>query len=155
LKNLSFSPEHLNEALIKVYNRDQQYWDSLYNPALRNRERRFNRPMWVCDSINQKIVEHILDHQGWPKGMTEQANLGLFLTILHSSDKVFLPHVRDGFNKRIITSQYYATLIDIINVRNYGKQLFGTYLLLDKNGEGYFPPGISLSVDSTSVQNKL
>jgi hypothetical protein len=88
-----------------------------------------NERMVKIDRANQKTVFALLNKQGWPEGLSEDANTAIFLVIDHadlSAQKKYLPLVREQADRGVIKISLWATLYDRVLMYTGKKQIYGT-----------------------------
>ena len=83
---MSYERSELDSLLCQVYEKDQSIRKESYKmfQAEMQERMKFQQRMDSIDSCNQEIVFSILDSIGWPKGLSEMANRGIFIVIDHA-----------------------------------------------------------------------
>lgn len=84
---------------------------------------------FAVDKDNQAFVSRVLDHMGWPKGLTEEANFAIFLVIDHAGleyQKKYLELVKNQSEAKVVAAGDYATLVDRILMKSGKPQEYGT-----------------------------
>lgn len=164
LEHFNFSNCNELESLLKnIYKRDQQYRDSLQinNDLDSLLIKRYGKQVVLSDHINKEMLKYIFRIIGWPdtRGMDSTAHYALWYVIFHSHDIEFInstkTHIKKAFDDSIISPQYYASLIDKINVRSGNKQIYGTYPSYDIKGKKIIIPQISIGIDSINIEREL
>lgn len=81
------------------------------------------------DAANQRIVFGMLDRQGWPDSLSEEANEAVWFVIQHASDedqKRYMPLVRSEAEKGRIPWSDYAASLDRMLKHDGLPQRYGT-----------------------------
>jgi hypothetical protein len=97
-------------------------------------------------SVNQIIVEKILDERGWlgEEIIGHYGNMALFLVIQHSNietQEKYLSMMREAVKKGNANPANLALLEDRVALRQGKKQIYGTQLAYDETtGESYVQP---------------
>lgn len=137
----SYELPELDSLLCQVYEKDQSIRKESYKMFQAEMQERikFQQRMDSIDSCNQEIVFSILDSIGWPKGLSEMANRGIFIVIDHAkleNQKKYLPLIKEQSDKGIIEKGDYATLLDRVLMKSNKKQIYGTQTIAkNKDGE--------------------
>ncbi len=102
--------------------------------------------LWeLKNKLNQENVdrlEEIIGEYGWPKKsyVRGSAALAAFLIIQHADieiQKKYLPLITDAANNKEASWSHLALLIDRINLREGGKQVYGSQIHQKENGDYY------------------
>ena len=136
--------------LDSVYYKDQHY-----RKRLRETEKKYgkNSPelneLWdkikKNDSENVVIVTQIIDEKGWlgKNIIGENGPTTMFLVIQHSNIDIqlkYLPIMKDAVSKGNAPADGLALLEDRIAIRQGKKQIYGSQIGKDKNGNFYVLP---------------
>lgn len=138
------------EELSNVYDEDQKYRNELdaiekkyglESIELKNHWNLIN----TKDSINLVKVTKILDEKGWlgTDIIGPEGNSTLFLVIQHSdlaSQEKYLPMMRTAVLKGKANASNLALLEDRVALRKGKKQIYGSQVGRNKNGEYYVMP---------------
>jgi|TARA_B110000902_G_scaffold62062_1_gene73347 hypothetical protein len=97
------------------------------------------------DSINLIKVEKILNDRGWlgSKIIGAQGNATLFLVIQHSDIETqlkYLPMMREAVKIRNARASDLALLEDRVALKQGKRQIYGSQIHIDKNGEKFVAP---------------
>lgn len=94
--------------------------DSLYAASIRMEE---------TDAENQRIVADLLDRQGWPEGISDEAHKAIWLVIDHADlemQRRYLPLVEEQALAGRIQKSNFVTLLDRVLMREGRPQRYGT-----------------------------
>ena len=122
----------IRETLEKVLKADQRFRNP-YIPAKQN----------PIDRRNIKIVTQIIDSLGWlgKDEIGNDANLALFLVIQHndklSTMEKYLAKMKAAAKINKADKSQVAYLTDRVELINGRKQIYGTQLTFDKNGNAF------------------
>lgn len=97
------------------------------------------------DSLNLIEVSKILDERGWlgPKIVGARGNSTLFLVIQHSPlaiQEKYLPMMKEAVLNGNAYGHDLALLLDRVEMRNSRKQIYGSQIMIDEDGESYVFP---------------
>lgn len=76
LRAVRAADQEIREEVMRLYGRQPAATDSLLLAVVRQRQ---------VDSVNQRFVFGVLDTDGWPDGLSGEANGGIWLVIQHAS----------------------------------------------------------------------
>lgn len=133
----------VRKTLENVLVEDQRYRQPIYNPEKQN----------IIDEKNIKIVTKIIDSLGWlgKDKIGKNANNALYIVIQHAHEfdirKKYLPIMKDAVKKGNAEKSQLANMIDRFELLNNRKQIYGTQISYDVNGNAYI---INL-IDSVNV----
>jgi hypothetical protein len=108
-------------------------------------EKEVFRMMQITDSMNLIKVRKILDKHGWlgRDVIGARRNSTLFLVIQHAdieTQKKYLPMMREAVNNKKANANQLALLEDRIAIREGRKQIYGSQIGIDENGNKYVQP---------------
>ncbi len=139
----------LSEELEAVGQKDQQIRSKLIEEGKKFQETgdksRLNaivKEKLAIDKANQAFVSRILNHIGWPKGLTDDASYAIFLVIDHAGleyQKKYLDLVKSQSDIKAIAAGDYANLVDKILMKSGKRQEYGTQTVRF-NGETHLWP---------------
>lgn len=156
--SFSIDQTKLNQPLAKqldsIYQLDQSvriaYQQALKDSASAPVVDSLLKVMRQTDAQNLMKVEAIIKQHGWlsPQKVGIYTAQGLFLVIQHadlSTQKRFLPMIREAEKKGDILSSNLAILEDRINMRSGKKQIYGSQGITDaKTGKKFIYPIIDV-----------
>ncbi|MCR5519189.1 MAG: hypothetical protein K6F21_02550 [Bacteroidales bacterium] len=122
-----------NTLLEAVYDKDQEVrqWTAGMAEASAEETIKHEAEMRKTDSLNQILISYILDEKGWPEGLSDKANQGIWLVIDHADDafrKKYLPLVKAKAEEGILAKSDYATLYDRVLMNDGKAQIYGTQI---------------------------
>jgi hypothetical protein len=136
--------DSLNKVLEKVLQDDQEVREGsteFFSSHAKDTASMLNwiRKMNAQDSINEKVVESILDKYGWlPKNsLSEDANEAQFFVIQHAPIEYqlkYLPLVKEAMLAGEVKKGEYAILVDRTNMRQGKFQIYGSQINFDQSG---------------------
>jgi len=159
---LSKSQKHVDIELVKVLNSIFQE-DHRCRRQLLSIERQFGLDspkyenqlniMHEIDSKNLSVVKNILDSKGWFESdiVGSQGVKTLFLVIQHSdleSQLLYLPIVKQAFEKGHINGHELALLTDRIAIKQNKSQIYGSQISRDSTTGDYY---VSPLIDPENV----
>lgn len=120
LRRLGERDQAVRRELIRWMQHQPVVADSLYAASLR---------MEAVDAENQRIVSELLDAQGWPEGISDEAHEAIWLVIDHADlemQRRYLPVVEARMQAGYIRKSSYVTLLDRVLMREGRPQRYGT-----------------------------
>ena len=150
----------LAARLDSVYQEDQKYRrmiggvekeHGLNSKEMANLWKAINR----VDSLNMIDVSKILDTYGWlgPEVVGRNGNLALFLVIQHANlddQEKYLPLMREAVKDGRAEGSSLALLEDRVAMRKGRKQIYGSQIIRDENGNYQIAP----IVDEVNVNSR-
>lgn len=124
---------NLDSLLRVVYDRDQTAREEVIRlsqqvpPSADSLMAAYAR-MQAADAENQRMVAELLE-QGWPEGLSEEANETIWLVIDHAGlgmQRRWMPLVKQQMEAGRVSKSDYATLLDRILMREKRPQRYGT-----------------------------
>lgn len=120
LRRVGERDQTVRKELIRWMQQQPVTTDSLYAASLR---------MEATDAENQRIVADLLDAQGWPDEISDEAHEAIWLVIDHADlemQRRYLPMVEEQMRAGRIRKSSYVTLLDRILMREGQPQRYGT-----------------------------
>ncbi len=128
LRNVRESDQSARLAMIELTRSDQLDIDAVLAAQTKIEE---------VDSTNQVIVARLLDN-GWPQGLSEEANNAIWLVIDHAPIDYqlrYMPLIEEQVATGAISKSQYATLFDRIRMRQGEPQRYGTQTVQHRSAE--------------------
>ena len=128
LRNVRESDQSARLAMIELTRSDQLDIDAVLAAQAKVEE---------VDSTNQVIVARLLDN-GWPQGLSEEANNAIWLVIDHAPIDYqlrYMPLIEEQMATGAISKSQYATLFDRIRMRQGKPQRYGTQTVQHRSTE--------------------
>lgn len=128
LRNVRESDQSARLAMIELTRSDQLDIDAVLAAQTKIEE---------VDSTNQVIVARLLDN-GWPQGLSEEANNAIWLVIDHAPIDYqlrYMPLIEEQVATDAISKSQYATLFDRIRMRQGKPQRYGTQTVQRRSAE--------------------
>lgn len=149
--NKAKEQEGMNTELIAVLDSvlitDQKYrWQIDVVEEKHGRDSEEMKELWSTinywDSVNLVKVKAILDEHGWlgREEVGSEGNRALFLTIQHAdieTQNEYLPIMREAVKNNKASGSSLALLEDRVALRNGGKQIYGSQIGRDEEGNYY------------------
>lgn len=131
LRAIEAADQGVREEVMRLSREKTLPQDSLLAASIRMNE---------VDAMNQRIVFPMLDLDGWPDGLSEEANRGIWYVIQHASQediKRYLPMIKDAAAKGRIGMADYALTMDRVLMHDKLPQRFGsqTFFIGSADGE--------------------
>lgn len=120
LKAVYVSDQTVRKDFMRVFAQQPMLPDSVIAADARMRQ---------VDAENQRIVFGMLDQQGWPSGLSEEANKAIWIVIDHAGQedlKRYLPLVAQQTKAGVVSESLYATMLDRMLMRDGLRQRYGT-----------------------------
>lgn len=130
LKAVSAEDQAAREEWIRVSRLQPLPVDSLLAANARLQE---------VDNRNRLIVFGLLDGQGWPEGLSDEANRAICLVLDHArpSDlKRYMPLVERQARSGIVDGAMYATMLDRMLMHEGLRQRYGTQTVASRAADG-------------------
>jgi len=152
--NKNKAEKELDKNLITILD-SVYYKDQHYRKKLRETEKKYGKDseelkeLWdeikKNDSENVVIVTQIIDEKGWlgKEIIGKNGTMTLFLVIQHSNIDIqlkYLPIMKDAVNKGNAPADGLALLEDRIAIRQGRKQIYGSQIGKEDNGNFYVLP---------------
>ena len=128
LRNVRESDQSARLAMIELTRSDQLDIDAVLAAQANIEE---------VDSTNQVIVTRLLDN-GWPQGLSDEANNAIWLVIDHAPIDYqlrYMPLIKEQVATGAISKSQYATLFDRICMRQGEPQRYGTQAVQRRSAE--------------------
>lgn len=130
LRAVEAADQGVREEVMRLSREKTLQQDSLLAAYVRMNE---------VDARNQHIVFPMLDRDGWPDGLSEEANTGIWHVIQHASQediKRYLPMIRDAAAKGVIGMADYALTMDRVLMHDKFPQRFGSQTVSIESADG-------------------
>lgn len=130
-----------NRVLEDVYDKDQaaRAWTVGMASLSADEIVEYTAEMERVDSLNQTIVFGILDNDGWPSNLSDNANRAIWIVIDHSdltSRSKYLSFVRAKADEGILDKSDYAMLNDRVLMEEGKPQVYGTQIKMAATFDG-------------------
>lgn len=158
LHNKDIAEAGFNKPVVRILDtileEDQKYrmgFDAIENDVMKSIEQKDKErtelvhKMNIADGKNLKKVLAILDKYGWlgPEEIGQEGNSALFLVIQHSNQETqekYLPMMREAVKNKKAEPSALALLEDRVLLGQGKKQIYGSQLTTDANGNSRFSP---------------
>lgn len=110
------SVQKIKDLLVKMFEADQQFRDSLYNGSKEAQKQQYYlSKIWNIDIINQKLLDKIVQIHGWPtpSKFDERSAEIAWLIVWHGQidyKKKYLSVLQQAFEAKKIHPNYYHSL---------------------------------------------
>lgn len=130
-----------NRVLEDVYDKDQaaRAWTVGMASLSADEIEKYTAEMERVDSLNQTMVFDILDNDGWPSNLSDNANRAIWIVIDHSdltSRSKYLSFVRAKADEGILDKSDYAMLNDRVLMEEGKPQVYGTQIKMAATFDG-------------------
>ncbi|MCF8450282.1 MAG: hypothetical protein K9G49_10475 [Taibaiella sp.] len=165
-QNMVKAEATLNKNLVAILDTVSQQ-DQRYRQQLADIENQHGKnskevkELWKIinkyDSVNLKKVTAILEQYGWPGAdlVGEEGAATVFLVIQHADLKTqdkYLPSMREAVKKGIASPASLAMLEDRVALRHGKKQIYGSQVTSDANGDYLAPLADPDNVDKRRAE---
>lgn len=130
LRAVETADQRVREEVMRLYRHPSPSQDSLVAAVVLQEQ---------VDAENQRVVFGLLDNGGWPEGLSEGANRGIWYVIQHASQediRRYLPMIGDAAAKGRIGMADYALTMDRVLMHDKQPQRYGSQtFLVNVDGE--------------------
>ncbi len=132
--SLNLAAQDLDSLLRVVHDRDQAVREEVVRlsqqmpPAVDSLMAAYAR-MQAVDAENQRVVSDLLEGDGWPEGISDEASETIWLVIDHADlemQRRWMPLIEEQMAAGRVSKSSYATLLDRMLMREKRPQRYGT-----------------------------